>query len=195
MKWFYDLKISTKLISSFLVVLALTAAMGGFAIVQLGAVNQAAGHPGNWMPSMRAAAAMRFFAANYRLKENRHVGTEIVEGKALAEREAADARQQFEARMGTYEQLLSNEEDRQLLASVKSAWASYLATSKQLLDLSRQNQEAQARGLLTGESKDHFDQVTDRLQRWSSSMTPGRPSPVTKARHCTKAHACRSSQR
>ncbi|SKA94891.1 methyl-accepting chemotaxis protein [Pseudomonas extremaustralis] len=166
MKWFYDLKISTKLISSFLVVLALTAAMGGFAIVQLGAVNQAAQDiRGNWMPSMRAAAAMRFFAANYRLKENRHVGTEIVEGKALAEREAADARQQFEARMGTYEQLLSNEEDRQLLASVKSAWASYLATSKQVLDLSRQNQEAQARGLLTGESKDHFDQVTDRLQK------------------------------
>ena len=55
MKWFYDLKISTKLISSFLVVLALTAAMGGFAILQLGAVNQAAQDiKGNWMPSMRA---------------------------------------------------------------------------------------------------------------------------------------------
>ncbi|KPX91716.1 hypothetical protein ALO64_00208 [Pseudomonas meliae] len=42
MKWFYDLKISTKLITSFLVVLALTAAMGVFAIIQLGQVNQAA---------------------------------------------------------------------------------------------------------------------------------------------------------
>jgi len=29
MKWFYDFKISTKLISSFLLVLALTGAMGG----------------------------------------------------------------------------------------------------------------------------------------------------------------------
>ncbi|WP_411392441.1 methyl-accepting chemotaxis protein [Pseudomonas sp. MPB23] len=166
MKWFYDLKISTKLISSFLVVLALTAAMGGFAIVQLGAVNQAAQDiRGNWMPSLRAAAAMRFFAANYRLKENRHVGTDVAEKKALAEREAADAREQFETRMGTYEQLLSNDEDRQLLASVKSAWASYLASSKQLLDLSRRNQEDQARSLLTGESKEHFDQVADRLQK------------------------------
>lgn len=166
MKWFYDLKISTKLISSFLVVLALTTAMGGFAIHQLGAVNQAAQDiKGNWMPSMRAAAGMRFFAANYRLKENRHLATEIAEEKAQAEREAADARQQFETRMGTYEQLLSNDEDRQLLASVKSAWDAYLASSKQLLEFSRQNQEVQARGLLRGESKGHFDEVTSRLQK------------------------------
>ncbi|AZF52581.1 Methyl-accepting chemotaxis sensor/transducer protein [Pseudomonas sp. R4-34-07] len=166
MKWFYDLKISTKLISSFLVVLALTAAMGGFAIHQLGAVNQAAQDiKGNWMPSMRAAAGMRFFAANYRLKENRHIGTEIAEEKAQAEREADDARQQFETRMGTYEQLLSNDEDRQLLASVNSAWSAYLAASKQVLEFSRQNQEAQARGLLRGESKTHFDEVTSRLQK------------------------------
>ena len=166
MKWFYDLKISTKLISSFLLVLALTAAMGGFAILQLGAVNQAAQDiKSNWMPSIRAAAGMRFYAANYRLKENRHISTEVAEEKAQAEREAVDARQQFETRMGTYEQLLSNDEDRQLLASVKSAWASYLSISNQLLELSRQSQETRARGLLRGESKVYFDEVTTSLQK------------------------------
>ncbi|CRM86438.1 Ribose and galactose chemoreceptor protein [Pseudomonas sp. 22 E 5] len=166
MKWFYDLKISTKLISSFLVVLALTAGMGAFAILQLGAVNHAAQEiRGNWMPSMRAAAGMRFFAANYRLKENRNISTEVAEEKAQAEREAVEARQQFETRLDTYEQLLSNDEDRQLLAGVKSAWNAYLAASQQLLELSRQNQEAQARALLRGESKTHFDELTNRLQK------------------------------
>ena len=166
MKWFYDLKISTKLISSFLVVLALTAAMGVFAIHQLGGVNQAAQDiRGNWMPSMRAAAGMRFFAASYRLKENRSIGTDVAEEKAQAEREATEARQQFETRMGTYENLLSNEEDRQLLAAAKGAWATYLATSNQLLELSRQNQEDQARSLLRGESKVRFEDVTNRLQK------------------------------
>ncbi|WP_323166786.1 MCP four helix bundle domain-containing protein, partial [Pseudomonas bubulae] len=82
-----------------------------------------------------------------------HISTEVAEEKALAEREAAEARQQFETRMGTYEQLLSNDEDRQLLDSVKTGWAAYLATSKQLLELSRENQGTQARGLLRGESK------------------------------------------
>ncbi|WP_411380330.1 methyl-accepting chemotaxis protein [Pseudomonas sp. MPB26] len=166
MKWFYDLKISTKLISSFLVVLALTAVMGVFAIAQLGAVNNAAQEiRGNWMPSMRAAAGMRFFAANYRLKENRNISTEVAEEKAQAEREAAEARQQFETRLGTYEQMLSNDEDRQLLAGVKSAWSAYLASSQQLFELSRQNQEAQARGVLRGDSKVHFDELTSRLQK------------------------------
>ncbi|MBI6911846.1 methyl-accepting chemotaxis protein [Pseudomonas palleroniana] len=166
MKWFYDLKISTKLISAFLVVLALTAAMGVFAIHQLGAVNQAAQEiKSDWMPSMRAAAGMRFFAANYRLKENRHVTTEIAEEKAQADREADETLQQFNTRMGTYEQLLSGDEERQLLTGLKSAWSTYLATSKQLLDLSRQNQEAAATTLLRGESRTHFDEVTSRLQK------------------------------
>ncbi|UOK40485.1 methyl-accepting chemotaxis protein [Pseudomonas palleroniana] len=166
MKWFYDLKISTKLISAFLVVLALTAAMGVFAIHQLGAVNQAAQEiKSDWMPSMRAAAGMRFFAANYRLKENRHVTTEIAEEKAQADREADETLQQFNTRMGTYEQLLSGDEERQLLTGLKSAWSTYLATSKQLLDLSRQNQEAAATTLLRGESRMHFDEVTSRLQK------------------------------
>lgn len=166
MKWFYDLKISTKLISSFLVVLALTAAMGTFAILQLGAVNHAAQEiKSNWMPSMRAAAGMRFFAATYRLKENRHLSTEIAEEKTQAEREAEEAREQFETRMQTYEPLVASDEDRQLLLSVRSAWDAYLESSKQVLALSRQNQEVQARSLLRGESKGHFDEVTARLQK------------------------------
>lgn len=97
MKWFYDLKISTKLITSFLVVLALTAAMGVFAIIQLGQVNQAAQDiKENWMPSMRAASGMRFYAANFRLKENRHIAADSAQEKAQMELEAAEARKQFE---------------------------------------------------------------------------------------------------
>ncbi|MBN2991432.1 MCP four helix bundle domain-containing protein [Pseudomonas cedrina subsp. fulgida] len=166
MKWFYDLKISTKLISSFLLVLALTAAMGVFAILQLGAVNQAAQDiKGNWMPSIRAAAGMRYFAASYRLKENRHISADTSEEKAQMEREAADARLQFETRMATYEKLIVSDDDRQLFDTVSSSWTAYLASSKQLLDLSRQNQEAPARAMLKGESKVHFDEVTSNLQK------------------------------
>ncbi|MFY1662871.1 MULTISPECIES: methyl-accepting chemotaxis protein [unclassified Pseudomonas] len=166
MKWFYDLKISTKLVGSFLVVLVLTAAMGGYAILQLGAVNQAAQDiRGNWMPSMRAASGMRFFIASYRLQEYRHLGTDSSDEKVQAEREAADAAQQFETRVNTYQQLLSNDEDRQLLASVTSAWSAYQATSKRLFELSRQNQTDQARTVFSGESKTHYDELTSRLQK------------------------------
>ncbi|MDY2565332.1 methyl-accepting chemotaxis protein [Pseudomonas syringae] len=166
MKWFYDLKISTKLITSFLVVLALTAAMGVFAIIQLGQVNQAAQDiKENWMPSMRAAAGMRFFAANYRLKENRHIAADTAQEKAQMELEAADSRKQFETRLAIYDKLISSDDDRQLFNSVSASWAAYLKVSNDLFDQSRQNLEAQARALLKGESKTHFDEVTTQLQK------------------------------
>lgn len=194
MKWFYDLKISTKLITSFLVVLALTAAMGVFAILQLGQVNQAAQDiKENWMPSMRAAAGMRFFAANYRLKENRHIAADTAQEKAQMELEAADARKQFETRLATYDKLVVSDEDRQLFNSATATWAAYLKSSSELFDMSRQGLEAQARAMLKGDSKTHFDELTGQLQKWSSSTTPVRLSRVTRARSCTKTHASRSS--
>lgn len=73
---------------------------GRFSIIQLGQVNDTASDiRDNWMPSMRAASAMRFQAANYRLKENRHISTESTQ-KTTAEQEAAEARKQFEPGSG-----------------------------------------------------------------------------------------------
>lgn len=193
MKWFYDLKISTKLITSFLVVLALTAAMGVFAIIQLGQVNQAAQDiKENWMPSMRAASGMRFYAANFRLKENRHIAADSAQEKAQMELEAAEARKQFETRLATYDKLIVSDQDRQMFSAVSASWSAYLKVSDNLFALSRQGQEAEARALLRGESKLHFDEVTNQLQKWSSSTTPARLPLATKAPACTKARASRS---
>ncbi|KPX27039.1 Methyl-accepting chemotaxis protein [Pseudomonas syringae pv. delphinii] len=166
MKWFYDLKISTKLITSFLVVLLLTAAMGVFAIIQLGQVNQAAQDiKENWMPSMRAASGMRFYAANYRLKENRHIAADAAPEKAQMEQEAAEARSQFETRLATYDKLIISDQDRQMFSAVSASWSAYLKVSTNLFELSRQGQETEARALLRGESKLHFDEVTSQLQK------------------------------
>ncbi|WP_426139683.1 methyl-accepting chemotaxis protein [Pseudomonas sp. DWP3-1-2] len=166
MKWFYDLKIATKLIASFLTVLALTAVMGAFSILKLSHVNEASTEMReNWMPSMRAASAMRFYAANYRLKENRHLSVDTTPEKSAVEQEAVEARKQFEIRQATYEKLLSNPEDRQLYQATVDEWTAYLAVSKDLLAFSLQGQENQARDLLRGESKRHFDLLTSSLQK------------------------------
>ncbi len=166
MKWFYDLKIATKLIASFLTVLALTAVMGVFSIIQLGQVNATASEiRDNWMPSMRAASGMRFFAANYRIKENRHVAAPAIDDKNAIAQEALAERKQFETRLDTYEKLLSNDEDRRLFTQTKNDWAGYLAVSKDLQALSHQNREDEARAMLAGESKRQFDLVTGDLQK------------------------------
>ncbi|MBT2341618.1 MULTISPECIES: methyl-accepting chemotaxis protein [Pseudomonas] len=166
MKWFYDLRIATKLVTSFLVVLALTAAMGVFSIIQLGEVNGTTQEMrDNWMPSMRAAAGMRFYGANYRLKENRHISADSDQERATLEQEADESRKAFETRQATYGQMLSNDQDRKLFEAISAEWAAYLTVSKDLLALSRQNLTSEAHALLKGESKRRFELMTADLQK------------------------------
>lgn len=174
MKWFYDLRIATKLITSFLVVLALTAVMGVFSIIQLGAVNDTAQDiRENWMPSMRAASGARFYGANYRLKEGRHIAAASDQERAALEQEALEARQDFETRLGTYEKLLSSPQDRQLFETTRNDWVAYLAVSKDLIGLSRQNLTSEAQALFQGESKRQFDLVTTDLQKLVEANAAG----------------------
>nr|BFE96153.1 hypothetical protein GCM10020185_66890 [Pseudomonas brassicacearum subsp. brassicacearum] len=52
---------------------------------------------------MRAASGMRFYGANYRLKENRHITADSEQERVTVEQEAEEARKGFETRLATYE--------------------------------------------------------------------------------------------
>ena len=165
MKWFYDLRIATKLITSFLLVLVLTALTGGFAIIQLGLVNQTATEMrDNWLPSVRVASGMRFFVANYRIKELRHLMADSTTEQTQYEQEAVDARKEVDTRMARYEkELVSGPVDQALLDTFKNDWSSYLNTSKNLLAESRQGSKEQTNAILKGDSKRDFEQVASNL--------------------------------
>ncbi|HWV16868.1 MAG TPA: methyl-accepting chemotaxis protein [Cellvibrio sp.] len=161
MKWFYDLKIATKLLAAFMLVLILTAFMGIFSIFQLASVNKVANEiASNWMPSMRAAQGMRFFVAEYRIKEARHVLAKDQEEMANMEQQAAEAAKSFEDRLTTYEKLLTSEDDRQLFSDVTHNWQQYKEASKKLLEISRTTTGDEARNFFYGPSKQTFDPVT-----------------------------------
>ncbi|MGP0015100.1 methyl-accepting chemotaxis protein [Pseudomonas sp.] len=166
MKWFYDLRIATKLIASFLVVLALTAAMGVFAVIQLGQVNQTATDMrDNWLPSVRLASGMRFFVANYRIKELRYVLTDDAAERTQYEQEAADARKEVDTRIVRYEKdgLISSPAEQALFDTFKTDWESYLASSKTLLNEARQGSREQAMAVLRGDSKRTFEVISTDL--------------------------------
>ncbi|WP_248804109.1 methyl-accepting chemotaxis protein [Pseudomonas sp. MWU13-2100] len=166
MKWFYDLRIATKLITSFLVVLALTAVMGVFAVIQLGQVNQTATDMReNWLPSVRLSSGIRFFVANYRVKEIRYLLAEDSKEQAQYEQEVADARKDVDTRIVRYEKegLISSPTEQALFDTFKSDWESYLVISKKLLSESRQGTREQAMIILKGDSKRTFDGIADDL--------------------------------
>lgn len=67
MKWFFDLKIATKLVLSFGAVLLLTAALGVSAIFSMARTNTASMDlSDNWMPSVLADMAMRSDVSDFR---------------------------------------------------------------------------------------------------------------------------------
>ncbi len=160
MKWFYNLKISKKLILSFLSVLALTTFMGGFSIIQLGTVNQSSVNMSeNWMPSMRAAAGMRYYMSQYRLGEGRHILAQDERDMKEIEDQLQQALKEFNARNANYEQLMSNDEDRDLLGEFNQVWQAYLTTSKGLIELSRALKTDEARLMYNSSSQDLFRQL------------------------------------
>jgi methyl-accepting chemotaxis protein len=165
MKWFYDLRIATKLITSFLVVLLMTALMGVFAIIQLGQVNQTASDMrDNWLPSVRLASGIRFYVANYRVKELRHLLAETPAEQAQFEQEASDARKEVETRIARYEkELISSPAEHALFDTLKSDWQGYLNTSSSLLAESRKGARQEAMAILKGDSKKDFELVSGDL--------------------------------
>src|SRR5450830_1392026 len=164
MKWFYDLRIATKLIASFLLVLVLMALMGAFAVIQLGQVNQTATDMrDNWLPSVRLSSGIRFFVANYRIKEIRYLLAEDSTERALYEQETTDARKEVETRIARYEKdgLISGPAEQALFDTFKNDWESYLASSKKMLAESRQEGgREQAMAVLRGDSKRTFELIS-----------------------------------
>jgi methyl-accepting chemotaxis protein len=74
MKWFYDLKIATKLIVSFGAVLLLTLVLGISNIFSMNHVNQASSDLAeNWMPSVRAVMQLRIDLGELRRWELAHL--------------------------------------------------------------------------------------------------------------------------
>src|SRR5450830_531543 len=81
MKWFYDLRISKKLLISFILVLALTTTLGIFSIVQLGKVHQASTGIGTkWVPSFNSSLEFKVVLGPIRTGQLQHVLVNKEEG-------------------------------------------------------------------------------------------------------------------
>lgn len=80
MKWFNDLKIAAKLVVAFVAVLALTAALGAFSVVELGRVNQSTTDLAtNWLPAIKATQDMRYRLSRIRTYSILHVVEQVPE--------------------------------------------------------------------------------------------------------------------
>ncbi len=114
--------IRLKLIIVIALLLAALIGIGGFAFVQMRAINAAAHDiQSSWLPSVRWLGEMRVQAARYRAVLRDYL---IVAESARADvdKNLAARKADYETARGKYEQLISSAQERQLATEVEGLW-------------------------------------------------------------------------
>ena len=164
MSWFYNLKIARKLILSFAAVIVLTVILGGFAIRQLSAVNQASTDIAkNWLPTIKAAQTIQASLPRMRISQ-------LQMATANQDSDRADADKAIKSRLdilakqrAAYEALISEPEEKTIYDQFSKSFAAYVDVDKQIKALAMSGKEEEARTLFKGESNKLFRQMNEQL--------------------------------
>ncbi|WP_348694994.1 methyl-accepting chemotaxis protein [Duganella fentianensis] len=164
MQWFSDLKIGRKLIVAFAAVIALATLLGLFAIRQLNVVNQASTDiADNWLPSIRTLGEIEVSLARYRISESNHIIMHDAAEFATVEKAMATRLETLRKQQAAYEALISEAEEKRVYGEFRKTLDEYLAASRKLVALSREDKNAEAAALLRGESNKLFRSAFEQL--------------------------------
>jgi len=153
MKAFYNLRLATKLLASFIAVLALTVFVGVFSIVQLEKVNQMSTDiTTNWMPATRALLEMKGLMSRYRSQELQHIlSTQDAEMTAY-EKSMGDTWNELAKTRGVYEKLITEPEEKAAYPELVKLLGQYAQEHEKVIVLSRAQRNEEATALIRGES-------------------------------------------
>lgn len=160
MRWFHNLRLARKLALAFSVLLALTAALGVYALRGVARVNAvSADVGGHWLPNVRQSLAMGKAVAEYR------------NGEALLVLATTGADMDgYEAEMNTHRDevtqassklaaQLATKDDSAAYAEFRDAWAAYQETSKEVVTAGRKHEARVALAILGGKSQEQYDKI------------------------------------
>ncbi|MYM21832.1 HAMP domain-containing protein [Duganella sp. FT135W] len=166
MRAFLNLRLFSKLLLSFAVVLVLCLGLGIFSVVQLGKVNQTSTDlETNWMPSVRVLLEMKYDVSRYRAQETQHILSTSEADFAKYEKRMADFSGKLKAHSAEYEKLISEPEERAGYAEFSRLWEQYMGISAQVQKLSRSGKDDEAKTLIRGNSSTMFNSATDILEK------------------------------
>jgi len=142
MKSLYDLRIATKLIVSFSVVLILCTVLGVFSIVQLGRVNQTTTDiETNWLPSVQSLLNLKYNVSRIRSLESQHIlSADAEEMKALEQKLTAQLAD-LKKNSADYAKLISSPEEKQIYADFTKSWEGYAVEHEKLMKASADNKD------------------------------------------------------
>ena len=153
-----DLKLSTKLIGGFAIVLALATAQSLYGVYVLKQVNDKSTEISeNWLPSVKVTSDINTNTSDFRIGQLQHVLASDDAAMNAFEKEMAEVTAALEKNRSTYVKLISSDEERKLYGAFDSEWKKYLSFEPELIKLSRAQKTVEAQALINGEARKAFD--------------------------------------
>ncbi|GLT01989.1 hypothetical protein GCM10007897_33910 [Sphingobium jiangsuense] len=157
------LTITAKMAAAFIMLLALLAAIGLFAIMKIGEVNQLSSiMRTRTLPATQLVGDLHAYTSQYRIQQSGHITAQTPEAKDKAEKMLRNADKAIQGMMHDYEPLLATREQKALFADLKKNWAEYSQLTDRMVALSNAGDPA-ANDMFDGEALDMFYTVEDDL--------------------------------
>jgi len=165
LRWFHDLRIATKLVISFLILLLLSALLGAYSLSQMGEIRLTSEDiADNWLPSVDYLGQAEGDIADMRAAELGHVLSTQPEKMARYERIIESELASIDTLMTSYEKLVTRAEERELLEEFDAMLKQYVLDHGTALALSREGKKQEATAVLLGTLEQQFDVVSDKLE-------------------------------
>ncbi|EJL83779.1 methyl-accepting chemotaxis protein [Herbaspirillum sp. CF444] len=149
MTYFRNLKLSAKLMLSFLCVLLLTAILGALSLLQITRVYQvSADLNSRWTPATRLLLEIRSDLARFRIEEFQHLLSTRNDEAANFEKNMQVISQRRTTLEQRFQTFLADDNERSIYAAYAATLKSYLALHAKILDLSNQGRTEEAKALI-----------------------------------------------
>jgi len=155
------MRLSTKLILSFSILILLSTVIGLFSINRMSSINKETNELAtNWLPTIKVVGELNDLLSQFRRKELLHVL--ITDEIAMRENETAlsSLMEAINKKMKQYEPLISEPGERENYPKFQTAWNNFLAIHKQILTFSQKNDNASAGKLALKESDIAFREAS-----------------------------------
>ncbi|MEN2384465.1 methyl-accepting chemotaxis protein [Comamonas sp. A7-5] len=161
-----SIKISTRILGTFGVLVLLLVVVVAMALLQLRSMRSSAETiTGNALPSVEVINTLNTDLARTRLLELRHVNNDEPGYMAQVEAQFEQLQKHLAEAKKLYEPLIFTAEERELYTQFLREREHYVELNKQLFEISRRGDKEQAKQLLGGESLKLYDQSSATLQK------------------------------
>jgi methyl-accepting chemotaxis protein len=166
MNWFNNMKMKTKILSVFSIVIFVIVFLGYFSVTRLMILNDKTNEITSiWLPSIVVVNNLVKDANFHRRAELNHVVAAEKSQKEYQETRMVNYRANMKKNKELYEKLISSTEERNLYNEAMIHWDAYLKETENIINLSRQNKYIEAGNSIRDVSSQEFNKLLELLNK------------------------------